>query len=125
MCIKAATTYDGSINFEYPPSWIGIILILFVILTLLSLLSLYQVKLDSEKIVIDYIIIRKQKWIYYKDILTIQRIKIRRIVKSGEISDGYHETYLILTDGTSVNISRDYFENHTEIIQHIKSKIEI
>jgi hypothetical protein len=122
QCFKAATTYDGSINFEYPPSWIGILLIIFILLILISLISLHTLTVDSEKIHFDYFILRTQKTIYIKDIIEIERIKIRRIVRSGEISDGYHETNLVLADGSSKNISRDYFENHTEIIHFIKSK---
>jgi hypothetical protein len=122
ICLKSATTYNGTINFEYPPSWAGIFFLLLPILVLLSLLKIYRIEIDEGNIIFDYFILKKKKTFALNEIIKIERVKIQRKVRSGNISDGFHETTLCFYDGTSKTISPDFFENYNELIQYINSK---
>lgn len=78
---------------------------------------------EDEMIIFSYFSIKKVG-IKFSDIDRIERKKIVQQSKGIQISNGYHESEIILNNGKRFVISPDKFENCKEIISIVRSKIE-
>lgn len=124
MFFDVSTMEDGKLNFQYAPTWIAILIIVFLILEIISILMLQTISVTDKGIEFKYLFFNKSKRLEYNNILNIERVKIQQWVRSGPISDGYHQSVLNLDNGKQEIISPDRFENYSDIINAIRLNLE-
>ncbi|TDD77573.1 hypothetical protein E0F89_08315 [Flavobacterium caseinilyticum] len=106
------------------------LILAFVVLLFITYLSIdlfkdFTLKIMENGIEKTSLIFRTKQFIAFDSISSIGRQKTRlRSTRGINISDGYHYNILQLKNGNTLIISPDNFENYTEIIEVIKSRIE-
>jgi hypothetical protein len=125
MFFSISTMENGKLNFEYAPSWLAILIIVFLILEIILVLTLRTICVTDKGIEFKYLFFSKSKIVQYNTILDIERVKAQQR-RSGSlpISDGYHFSVLNLIDGKQEIISPDKYENYSEIINAIRLNLK-
>lgn len=98
----------------------------FIIYLSIDLFKDFTLKIMENGIEKTSLIFRTKQFIAFDSISSVDRQKTRlRSTRGINISDGYHYSILQLKNGKTLIISPDNFENYTEIIDAIKSRIEL
>jgi hypothetical protein len=114
MFFSISTMDDGKLNFHYAPTWVAILIIIFLIIEIFLILTLRTISVTDKGIVFKYLFFNKSKIVQYD-----------RRSGSIPISDGYHFSALNLFDGKQEIISPDKYDNYSDIINAIRSNMKL
>jgi hypothetical protein len=126
MFFSISTMDDGKLNFHYAPTWVAILIIIFLIIEIFLILTLRTISVTDKGIVFKYLFFNKSKIVQYDTILNIEIVRAQQR-RSGSIpiSDGYHFSALNLFDGKQEIISPDKYDNYSDIINAIRSNMKL
>lgn len=125
MFFNISIMENGKLNFQYAPTWLAILIIVFLFIEIIFILNLRTINVSDKEIVFKYLFFNKSKIVQYDTILNIERVKAQlRGLGRVPISDGYHFSVLNLFDGKQEIISPDKYENYSEIINAIRLNLK-
>lgn len=101
------------------------VLLFFILYLSIGLFKDFTLKITENAIEKTSLVFRTKQFIAFDSISSVDGQKTRlRSTRGINISDGYHYTILHLKNGNALIISPDIFENYTEMIEVIKSRID-
>ncbi|MGG5506919.1 MULTISPECIES: hypothetical protein [unclassified Myroides] len=98
-------------------------IILFVLLGTVDFLKVTKIIVRNKAIEIQYFLGLRKKIIPYQDIVRINQHKSFLQGKTGQISDGFHFSEIVLVDKSSFILSPDKFGNYKQLLFFIKNNM--
>jgi hypothetical protein len=122
FCIYALLNPDKTTKQGFS---LAFVILFFLIFLSTSIFQIFSLKILENEIEKTSLIFRTKQHISFKSISSINIQKTRfRNTRGVDISEGFHYSILKLENGKSLIISPDNFENYTEVVEAIKSRIE-
>ncbi len=112
----------------YPPKeraalFFIFVIILFVLAGTYDFLKITKVIVRNDTIEIQYFLGLRKKIIAYREIVQINQHKSFLQGRTGQISDGFHLSEIVLADKNSFILSPDKFGNYTQLIVAIRRNL--
>lgn len=98
-------------------------IILFVLLGTYEFLKITKIIVRNDTIEIQYFLGLKIKIITYQEIVRINQHKSFLQGRTGQISDGFHLSEIVLADKSSFILSPDKFGNYSKLIVAIRKNL--
>ncbi len=117
--------YNGFSTLEINPLVVMAYMFLFFLLYCFpDLFKIYKLTITEKGIEKTLVITGTKQFISFDSIQYIKKGKVKLRSKTGDISDGYHFTTLILENKKSLVISPDHFENYSILMNNIQDNFK-
>lgn len=100
-----------------------LVILLFVLLGTIDFIKITKIIVQKDTIEIQYFLGLRRKKIKYHEIVRINQHKSVLQGRTGQISDGFHLSEIVLADKSSFMLSPDKFGNYNQLLFLIRKNI--